>query len=111
MERCVPCPYPHLLLFSTLNPAPDSPYGVSLLRSMPFLTNILLKIYQTIGTNWERAGNVRATPWSAALRDGAERVGAAERAESIASEWSAAMQDGKNGVVRDLWPSATSRSR
>ena len=97
-----PLPYPHLLLFSTLNPAPDSPYGVSLLRSMPFLTNILLKIYQTIGTNWERAGNVRYAVVCKPSGDGAERVGAAERAESIASEWSAAMQDGKNGVVRDF---------
>ena len=94
-----PLPYPHLLLFSTLNPEPDSPYGVSLLRSMPFLTNILLKIYQTIGTNWERAGNVRYAVVCKPSGDGPERVGAAERAESIASEWSAAMQDGKNGVV------------
>ena len=97
-----PLPYPHLLLFSTLNPAPDSPYGVSLLRSMPFLTNILLKIYQTIGTNWERAGNVRYAVVCKPSGDGAERVGAAECAESIASEWSAAMQEGKNGVVRDF---------
>ena len=28
-----------------------SPYGVSLLRSMPFLTGILLKIYQALGQN------------------------------------------------------------
>ena len=26
---------------------------------MSFLTEILLKIYQAIGTNWERAGNIR----------------------------------------------------
>ena len=69
---------------------------------MPFLTNILLKIYQTIGTNWERAGNVRYAVVCKPSGDGPERVGAAERAESIASEWSAAMQDGKNGVVRDF---------
>ena len=52
-------PYPALLLFSTWNPEPENPYGVSLFRSMPFLTDVLLKIYNTIGVNWERAGNVR----------------------------------------------------
>ena len=54
-----PLPRQELLLFTALNPEPGSPYGVSLLRSMPFLADILLKIYRTIGKNWERAGNVR----------------------------------------------------
>ena len=52
-------PYQNLLLFATLNPEPGHLYGVSLLRSMPFLADILMKIYNTIGINWERAGNVR----------------------------------------------------
>ena len=38
-------PRQDLLLFTPLNPEVGSPYGVSLLRSMPFLTEILLKIY------------------------------------------------------------------
>ena len=37
----------------------ENPYGASVFRSMPFLVDVLLKIYSTIGTNWERAGNVR----------------------------------------------------
>ena len=57
--RMRPLPRQELLLFTALNPEPGSPYGVSLLRSMPFLADILLKIYRTIGKNWERAGNVR----------------------------------------------------
>jgi hypothetical protein len=32
-----PLPYQELLLFTPFNPEADSPYGVSLLRSMPFL--------------------------------------------------------------------------
>lgn len=52
-------PCQELLLFTPFQPETDSPYGVSLLRSMPFLTEILLKIYQAIGMNWERMGNVR----------------------------------------------------
>ena len=93
-------PYPHLLLFTTLNPEPENPYGVSMLRSMPFLTDVLLKIYNTIGVNWERAGNVRYAV--VCKPSGEERGSAAERAETIAQEWSEAMQDAKSGVVRDF---------
>ena len=38
-------PYQDLLLFTPLNPEADNPYGVSLLRSLPFLADILMKIY------------------------------------------------------------------
>lgn len=93
-------PYQHLLLFTTLNPEPANPYGVSLLRSMPFLADVLLKIYNTIGVNWERAGNVRYAV--VCKQDAADRSSASERAEAIAQEWSAAMQDAKSGVVRDF---------
>ena len=54
-----PLPYQQLLLFTTMNPEPAHPYGVSMFRGMPFLADILLKIYNTIGVNWERAGNIR----------------------------------------------------
>ena len=37
-----PLPYQQLLLFTPYNPEADSPYGVSLLRSMPFITDILM---------------------------------------------------------------------
>lgn len=95
-------PYQNLLLFATLNPEPGHPYGVSLLRSMPFLADILMKIYNTIGINWERAGNVR---YSVVYKPEAGSAGAAcaaERSEQIAREWSAAMQSGKSGEVRDF---------
>ena len=95
-------PYQHLLLLTTLNPEPANPYGVSLLRSMPFLTDVLLKIYNTIGINFERAGNVRYAIVCKPSGDAFERSNAAERAESIAQEWSAAMQDAKSGIVRDF---------
>ena len=57
-------PWQELLLFTPFQPGTDSPYGVSLLRSMPFLSGILLKIYQAVGQNWERVGNLRS-PWCA----------------------------------------------
>ena len=44
-----PLPYQHLLLFTTLNPEAAHPYGVSIFRGMPFLADILMKIYTAIG--------------------------------------------------------------
>jgi len=96
-----PLPYQHLLLFTTLNPEPAHPYGVSLFRGMPFLADILMKIYAAIGSNWERAGNVRYS----VICKGSEDMDAAavqERGRQVAQEWSKAMEDGKNGTVRDF---------
>jgi len=94
-------PYPHLLLFTTLNPEPGHPYGVSLFRGMPFLAEILMKIYATIGVNWERAGNVR---YSVICKGGEnmDPATAQEQGNQIAKEWARAMEDSKNGTVRDF---------
>lgn len=96
-----PLPYQHLLLFTALNPEPGHPYGVSLFRGMPFLADILLKIYNTIGSNWERAGNVR---YSVICKGGQELdpVTAQERGKAVAEQWAKAMEDSKNGTVRDF---------
>ena len=98
----VPLEHQELLLFTPLNPETKHPYGVSLLRSMPYLAGLLMKIYDAMGKNWERCGNVRfavtCKPQNGELDCGA----AQERAEQIASEWSRAMQEGKDGSVRDF---------
>lgn len=91
--------YPELLLFSTRAPDAEHPYGVSLLRSMPALTEILMKIYKTIGVNWERAGNVR---YSVVYKPKEECTDYAAAAEQMAREWTQAMQDGRTGAVRDF---------
>lgn len=93
-------PEQELLLFTPFQPESGNPWGVSLLRSMPFLTGVLLKIYQAVGANWERMGNARfAVVYKPGAGDGAW---ARERGEEIAREWSAAMQAGKDGNVRDF---------
>ena len=99
--RMSPLPYPHLLLFTALNPEAKHPYGVSLFRGMPFLADILMKIYTTIGTNWERAGNVR---YSVICKneETMDPATARERGDQMAQEWARAMEDGKNGMVRDF---------
>ena len=99
---CEPLPRQELLLFTPYNPEPESPYGVSLLRSMPFLTDILLKIYQTIGVNWERAGNVRFAVIYRPPGDGLDRVRAQERSAQLAREWGRAMQQTRSGSVHDF---------
>ena len=96
-----PLPYPHLLLFTALNPEAKHPYGVSMFRGMPFLADVLMKIYNTIGANWERAGNIR---YSVVCKNGEslDPVVAQERSRQVAAEWAKAMEDSKNGTVRDF---------
>ena len=93
-------PRQELLLFTPYQPEVNEPYGVSQKKSMPFLTGILLKIYQAVGVNWERMGNAR---FAVVYRPGeGDAHWARERGEEIAREWSAAMQAGKSGNVRDF---------
>ena len=93
-----PLPRQELLLFTPFQPEAEAPYGVSLLRSMPFLAEILLKIFQTVGANWERAGAVRF----AVVCRGENGAAAQERCDRVAREWSAAMQAGREGSLRDF---------
>ena len=86
-----------LLLFTPFQPEAGAPYGASMLRSMPFLTGILMKIFQAVGKNWERMGNVRF-----AVVCKGEDAAARERCDLVAREWSAAMRAGRDGAVRDF---------
>ena len=96
-----PLPYQHLLVFTAMKPEPKHPYGVSIFRGMPFLAEILMKIYAAIGANWERAGNVR---YSVICKNGdsLDPTVAQERSAQVAKEWAKAMEDSKNGTVRDF---------
>ena len=91
-------PRQELLLFTPFQPETGAPYGVSMLRSMPFLAEIFLKIFQAIGKNWERMGNVRF----AVVCRGEDGGLAQERCNQVAREWSSAMQAGRDGAVRDF---------
>ncbi len=80
---------PELILYSVLNPEPDSLCGTSLLSGLPFVSDILMKIFNTIGENWEHAGNVRYAVTCKGDSDSA--ANAQERAQTIADAWSEAM--------------------
>lgn len=91
--------YPNLINFSVINPAPGEIYGTSLLKGLPFVSDILLKIYSTIGTNWERVGNLR---YAVTYKPNGENdsFSAKERAMQIANAWSDAMKSGSS--VKDF---------
>lgn len=55
----MPVKYPELILTCVHNPEPGSVYGTSLLKGLPFVSDVFLKIMNTTGINWERLGNVR----------------------------------------------------
>lgn len=93
-------PWQQLLLFTPFQPEAEHPYGVSMLRSMPFLTGVLLKIYQALGQNWERVGNLRFSV--VCKSDENSPLSAQERGEQVASQWSQAMQSSRQGAVRDF---------
>lgn len=103
-NECNPVPVtnPQLVLFTALNPEPGEVRGVSILRSLPFVTSVLLKIYNTIGLNFERIGNVRFAVTYRPGNDTIDRAYAKERAMEIAKEWAQGMAASKNGVLHDF---------
>lgn len=79
-----------LILFSALNPEPGKILGTSLLRGLPFVSDVLLTIYNTIGENWSHAGNLRyAVTYKPG--DSIDSGNAKERAEQMAEAWRDAM--------------------
>lgn len=91
MNGSVPFKYQDRILFSVLNPEPGEILGTSLLRGLPFVSDILLKIYNTIGTNWQRLGNLRYAVTYKPQGDGMDKAFAKERANQMARAWKDAM--------------------
>lgn len=93
-------PRQELLLFTPFAPEAEHPCGVSLLRSMPSMAALLMQIYDAMGKNWERCGNVRFAVTCRPGEDELDRVSAQERADQIAQAWSHAMRsDGVSDFV------------
>lgn len=93
----VPVRWPELIHYSVLHPDPGAVGGNSLLKGLPFVSDILLKIFHTIGTNWERLGNVRFAVTYKPQSEAGDKMYARERAQQMASQWREAMQ-AKNAV-------------
>ncbi len=80
-----------LLCIGLLNPEAGEVYGTSILKGLPFVSSVLLKIFNTIGVNFERVGNVRfAVNYKP---DKSEGVNTKKRVQEIADQWGKAMRD------------------
>lgn len=95
-----PAKYQELILLSVLNPDAGRLCGNSLLKGLPFVSRILMKIFNTIGENWDRAGNIRYAVTYKPQNDVMDRAYAKDRAQQVAKEWGEAMKSG--GPVRDF---------
>jgi hypothetical protein len=97
-----PVRYPELVLFTPLNPPAGEIMGVPLLRSLPFVCGILLKIFNSVGVNFQRVANLRYAVTYKPAASSLDRAHAKEIAEAIAVEWQSAMQSSANGSIRDF---------
>lgn len=95
-------PNPQRILFSALAPKMGHVHGQSILRGLPALSEILMRIYECIGQNFDRVGNVRYAVTYKPTGDSTERAYAKERAMQIAKEWSDGMNASRHGEVRDF---------
>ena len=88
--ECTPAPYQDLIIPTLMKPEPGTVRGTSILKGLPYVSSILLKIFETIGKNWERVGNVRFAV-SYKPEAGSPAV-TKKQAQQIADEWSRAMR-------------------
>ena len=84
-----PLKYPQLVVAGMLNQKPGKPRGTSLVAGLPFVSSALLRILESLKTNWERIGDVR---FAVTYNPGANGVVNEESARQIADEWKKAMR-------------------
>lgn len=98
--RLIPFPHPERLLFAALDPPAGQVLGTSVLKGLPDLSQVLLRIYDCIGKNYERAGNVR---YAVTYQPDADAAGfAKEHAEEIAKAWKEGITAAQYGEVQDF---------
>lgn len=95
-------PHPERILFTSLKAPNGGIYGVSLLQGVPALAGILLRIYECVGENFDRAGNIRYAVTYRPTSDATDMAFAGERAKVIAQEWADGMKASRSGEVRDF---------
>ncbi len=88
--------HPERILYASLTG------GRPLLRGIPALSGILMRIYECIGQNFDRAGNVRYAVTYKPPSDSGDFAYSRERAVQIAKEWSDGMNSAKYGQVKDF---------
>lgn len=95
-----PLAHPERILFAALSPPPSGIYGVSVLRGLPALSKILLRIYECVGQNYDRAGNVR---YAVTYHPDANAAAFAQsHAKEISDAWKHGIQAASYGEVQDF---------
>lgn len=84
-----PVKYQHLVMASLLNQKPGTVCGTSILSGLPFVSSILLRIFSSIKTNWERIGDIR---FAVTYNPDDGNTFTEENARLIADEWKKAMR-------------------
>lgn len=87
-----------VMLCTLLSPEPMSAKGTSLLKGLPFVSSVLMRIFTAISQNWERAGNIRYAVCYKPQQGSS--FNASQRAKEIAEGWSRAMRD--EGGISDF---------
>lgn len=96
----VPVIHPERIIISALKPMPGEIRGTSLLRGLPFVSSILLKIYNAMGANWDRFGNLRYAVTYKPSGSVLENTLGGDVVSEISAEWSRAMNSEEG--VRDF---------
>ncbi len=89
MGQITPVKYQNLVLATLLNPKAGAVCGTSILSGLPFVSSILLRIFQSLKNNWERVGDVR---FAVTYTPNANEAFSEESARQIAAEWKKAMR-------------------
>lgn len=84
-----PVSRPELVFASLLNQKPGTLRGRSLLSGLPFVSEILLRIFTSLKNNWERVGDVR---FAVTYTPESGECFTEESARQIADEWRKAMR-------------------
>ena len=87
--KSVPVPYQELVTPGLLNQKPGTARGTSVLSGLPFVSSILMRIFEAVRNNWERVGDVR---FAVTYKPENGAAFSEESARQIASEWKKAMR-------------------
>lgn len=93
---------PRQLVIGINRPEADNPYGTSMLRSLPFVAQILLRLQNSTGRVWERFGD---PSYHVSYKAGSRQVDSAEakrRADSIVRDIGIAMAAKSRGNSADI---------
>ena len=91
-----PVTHPERIVYASLTG------GHSLLRGLPALSSILMRIYECIGQNFDRAGNVRYAVTYKPPSGSGDIMYSRERAQQIAEQWADGMNSARCGQVKDF---------